>query len=905
MLTETWLNDQEKEYFSLSDYNGFHACRKGTGGGVSVFVRKDWFADLVRSTTDYHNLILIKIDLKGSTFNILAVYNPQFSNSYCFLRVLEEYLSQTKLKCIVLGDFNIDLFKENNCKTDYISLMSCYNFNLLNSKHATRISDTSATLIDHIWSNNNKYDHKILNILNDFSDHNILIYEMYAPKQTLEKRNRINSATFTNYQKLEWYLQNNPLVHTKDNLNTYYTQFLNYIQHGINQANSPVNNKLTNKNGKLPWINNILLSLIHKKEKLYAKSKCKDSSLDTKLQYKKICNEVTKLKRELHKQYVANKLNNVQSIKSIWEISDDLLGRNKVKSNNIPCLHYNDSTIDNPKEIANVFNNHFVNVAKNLADRIPLSSAYTYTHLNVPNSFFFTPTNNVEISNTLNKLKNSGSLDVDGLTNKLLKRIATHVIQNLTDLVNLSLENGVVPDGAKIAKVIPIYKQGSKTQPTNYRPISILPVFSKILENVVKSRLTQYLCNIKFFSKAQYGFVKNSSTLSIATDTVSYLQDAMDSGQLGGALFIDLKKAFDTVDHSILLYKLEMIGVRGLCLDWFKSYLTNRQQYTRINNVNSTIASVTIGVPQGSVLGPLLFIIYINDISYINLKGTIKLYADDTAILYKGKTESDVIIAMQHDINKIILWMYLNRLSVNAEKTKGMLFHSHLHTSRIPYNLTLGSNKVEIVNSYKYVGLVLDSCLSWNMHVTNISNKLLPIISIFHRLKYLNLPDNLCKNLYYAFIHSRLSYMNVIWSSCNDTLLRRLEILQNRSLRTLFNLPFQYNRHSMYLSLKILPLHLEIDNACLILIYKIINHKTHSNISLLNCSDIHNHNLRRPHNIHTLSISTTRFGTKNIIRRCVQLYNLLPNKTKLCISTNSYKKEVKKYLWKSYETETR
>ena len=242
----------------------------------------------------------------------------------------------------------------------------------------------------------------------------------------------------------------------------------------------------------------------------------------------------------------------------------------------------------------------------------------------------------------------------------------------------------------KRAKVVPIFKNsGSETVMKNYRPVSLLPVFSKILERIVYNRLFHYLIKHSILHPSQYGFQENLSTEQAILELQDRLLDIMNNKECCIGIFMDLSKAFDTLDHNILLKKLNHYGIRGIALDWFQNYLSDRCQYVNINGTNSELLPITCGVPQGSILGPLLFLIYINDLPLVSKKAVTILFADDTSALYRGKTYDELINIVDNDLSLLSDWFKCNKLALNESKTKYIIFHTRYKTPPEDFVITL------------------------------------------------------------------------------------------------------------------------------------------------------------------------------------------------------------------------
>ena len=321
--------------------------------------------------------------------------------------------------------------------------------------------------------------------------------------------------------------------------------------------------------------------------------------------------------------------------------------------------------------------------------------------------FIIAHTSTEEILEIINHLetKSSGAASIPI---KLLKIIPDLIIIPLTKIINTSFSTGEYPNKLKIVKVIPIHKGDSKTDVNNYRPISLLSIFDKIIENLMHIRLYQFLESNNILYNNQYGFGKNSSTTHALLKITEQIRESIENKKYGYVVFIDLKKAFDTVNHDILIQKLEHYGIRNNRLKWFQSYLNNRKQYVYVNGQSSELMDIKSGVPQGSVLGPLLFLIYINDLPNISKKLKLFLFADDTNIYHEDDNLRNFEKTLNQELKKLNQWLCVNRLALNVNKTNFVLFHTF--NTPIKENITLKINSIAIQEQkyIKYLGVLLD-----------------------------------------------------------------------------------------------------------------------------------------------------------------------------------------------------
>ena len=329
--------------------------------------------------------------------------------------------------------------------------------------------------------------------------------------------------------------------------------------------------------------------------------------------------------------------------------------------------------------------------------------------------------------------------------------------------------------------VIPIYKSGNQTLSNNYRPISVLTAVSKIYEKVVLHRLLTFFDNNNIIEPNQFGFTARSSTLAACLNLTNYLSKEQNLKKLCACVFLDIKRAFDTVHHSILIHKLGKLKFNSQQINLFQSYLLHRHQYVTVNGVESRMEVVTKGVPQGSIIGPILFNFFINDMFQLKLHGLLQLYADDGVLMYADSCLENLYVEMQEDLNTLNKWFNQNHLILNTEKTKYMIFKSSNHqVSDQP--LLYGSDNISRVKLHTYLGLLIDEKLKWYEHINSIQKSITPYIFAIRRVKHFISKKQLLQ-IYYAYIHSRLVYLNPIWSGNSQLKLMELEILQKRVLK--------------------------------------------------------------------------------------------------------------------------
>jgi len=411
-----------------------------------------------------------------------------------------------------------------------------------------------------------------------------------------------------------------------------------------------------------------------------------------------------------------------------------------------------------------------------------------------------------EVFNLLTSLKINKSSGPDGISCRLIKENSYLLCETLCYMYNLSLSSGIIPDKFKLAKVVPIFKKGAMNQPSNYRPISLLNIFNKLLEKIVYRRIFAFLNKNHVIYKYQFGFRKHYATSLALLDVLDQCYKNVDIGNKILGIYLDLQKAFDTVDYDVLQYKLQYYGVRGVMLKWINNYLSNRKQFTVVNNVSSNIGDITCGVPQGSVLGPLLFLIYMNDIPNAVQGHDVKLFADDTNVFIFGPDLKILECEANTCVKNLNVWFTANKLSLNVDKTCFTIFNNNkLNSVNYKVNLTINGQQISQVSSCKYLGVFLDDAFNWNEHINYVYNKIIKFVSLFYKLRTF-VPKECLYKLYYAFVFPHINYAVEIYANCSKSVLNKLNKLNNKLLRILLNTNFDTPNVELYRKFDILSI---------------------------------------------------------------------------------------------------
>ena len=554
-----------------------------------------------------------------------------------------------------------------------------------------------------------------------------------------------------------------------------------------------------------PWMTQGLLNASVNKSKLL-RTKIRKPTENNINKYKDFCKMFNKLKKLIKSKYYTDIFAmNVSNVKRTWQILREVLNRqpNHNKQNEIFVI--GNIETNNKKDIANGFNTFFASIGKTISDQItqPQKVYSEFLYGNYPVNFFLQPTYQEELMKVAKNLKTKSSQGFDNLSTFIIQKTLKEVAAPLTHIFNQSFLMGVFPDQMKIAKIVPVFKAGNKKILNNYRPISILPAFSKILEKLVSIRLIHFLESQNILYEHQYGFRQNYSTIHPILHLLNDISTANDnkSKDITLAIFLDMSKAFDTISHDILIHKLEHYGIRGICKDWFASYLTNRSQYTEINGHKSTYLNISTGVPQGSILGPILFLIYVNDINNSsNLN--ILCFADDTTAYKSGPNIKDLISDVNIQLQLLYTWLSCNKLSLNINKTSYTIFRPHSNTHinirnslHINHEAIKSSEESTKAGAAKFLGVYIDNHLTFSQHIDQLCTSLSKSIFAINRVKYL-LPYAALRSLYFCLIHSRLQYAIEAWGNSNS--LHKLQRVQKRAIRVINNKKFRHHTDPLF-----------------------------------------------------------------------------------------------------------
>ena len=770
-------------------------------GGVALLIPKQINYKVKNSFFNINGeAISVEITMNGKKLYLTNIYRHPKSNTDDFLTHLSGHINQLPNAgdSLVVGDFNINA-ANNNISFHKLEecMFTCYYTQLI--KSPTRITETSSTIIDHIWQKCTPDYILQTKILTDsVADHLHPCIEINLRRPKVVEYITYREYSAENIEKLnislgevDWneLVIDKPIETATGNLVFHFNKKLDECCPEITRRKNPRTDPIQ------PWYTKALLVSRRTKNNLILKASRTKLGADIKAKndYIRIYNDLIITAKEMYFRTETEKA--MGNSKKLWDNFKNITRKFGKQKNELNCIKINNREERDPQIIANTVNEYFTKIAPELTKNMnPRMMAEVFLPPKSQTSFQFKSIGQHKLEKVIKSLQAKKSCGVDNISNCLLKKIYQPLLHPLSNIINRSLCEGQVPNHFKIAKVVPIPKKGSTMDLNNLRPISLLPTFSKVLEKVVEEQIREYLHKNNILDDHQYGFRPKHSCEHALIDIVNYIVEQSKKNNKVAAVFIDVKKAFDCIKHTIILQKLENIGIQGNALHWFKSYLKERTQYTQIGDKKSDRLEIICGVPQGSVLGPLLFILSILDFGR-NTKFHSVFFADDTTLLLSSPGTETLHQSLEQELRKVELWFESNYLVLHPDKTRIMFFNLKPSDRIGPVSLcSQGIRRVgrdEEEKSFKLLGVLIDDKLSWQPHAQYVANKMRKGTSLlFCAKRYTNLSTR--KILYQALVESHIRYCVSVWGPSNSEN-RSIILSQKVALRTI---PYEYSIHT-------------------------------------------------------------------------------------------------------------
>ena len=826
LICETWLTKSKENLIDIKDNKLFAKHRADKiGGGVCILaarsLRTRHRPDLeIESEILEHIVTEIKTDRK----NILLVsgYRPPNTNVRKFLKEYKELIQQLRNQKnheIILGiDHNLDLLKSHQHQQthDFIELNLKKNLLPTISK-PTRVTTKSATLIDNMFvSTNLQQNLEPLIILDDISDHMPCMITLFNQKKCRKEGRIVKSRSLTekSIELIKCDLRRN-WEHELEgkNVDESFKLFHTILMETIDKYAPEVEKRISAK--KLirdPWITKGLIISMNKQRKLY-QNMLVEKSDQSKQKYTTYRNKLKGLLRASKRKYLHDKcFEYKQNSKKLWELTNRIIGKENNKMHSIDSIRCSGILRSDPYNITTTFNDFFSTIGENYASKHHctqkesndlLQNIVQNTH-----SLFLEPCTIEEVKRVIMNLPQKTSSGYDNISNILLKKLSASLLSPLNIIFNKSLSEGKFPETMKKADIVPLYKSKDEHECTNYRPISLLPTLSKLLEKIMYKRTYSFLENTGQLYNSQYGFREGHSCENAVSELLAEIIKGKQEGFHTVSMFLDLSKAFDTLEHKVLLNKLEKYGIRGIANEWYRDYLTNRKVRTKCNVAStgkmeySDFKDINYGTPQGSCLGPLIFIIFTNDIHKEIQHCKSLLFADDTTIYKSHRNLQYLTWCIEDDMRRIISWFRINKLTLNLDKTVCILFQKQGHDKKI--EIAMGDLTITNTKETKFLGMWIDEQLKWNTHIQKLILKLTRNMNLLRFNQHM-MPTHTKKLVYHSHIASHIQYGLILWgNNATEEQMNKLQKIQNKCMK--YILPYRKQQGELNSTLEILKI---------------------------------------------------------------------------------------------------
>ena len=799
----------------------------------------------------------IEVENKHILFGVF--YRPPNSESI-FTGTIEDSIHSavdTEINDIIItGDFNLNVL--NNPSFQKVKTL-CNQFALHQSiNEPTHFTENSSSSIDLILVSNK--DHLVLSRVGD-------------PFLNQEVDITVPFTAYLNFPNTDW----NSLHDTDIHL---------YSQNITNCIISLAKECIPNKTIRIrPWITTHLKQCIRKRKRAYKQAKRTNLPAHWS-KFKKLRNKTTVVLRNSKKAFfdkLSEKLKSeTLSSRDWWATLKHIINQNS--RSQIPLLGSNGHIFTDDTDKANLLNTFFQNQTILNDQHATLPPLIHLTDLRL-SSIILSP---IEVKSVLKSLATGKASGPNGLNNRILKELATEISVPLCNLFNLSLQEGIVPDSYKEGNVCSILKKDDPSQPSNYRPVTLLNSEDKVFERLVFKYLYNHLIDNNILTSLQSGFMPGDSTVNQLTYLYNTICQALDQGKGVRAVFYDISKAFDRVRHVGLIHKLQAVGVFGSVLKWFKNYLSNRKQRVVLPGITSDWVYILAVVPQGSIHSPLLFLLYINDIVN-DIGANIRLFADDTSLSIIVENPVMAAACLNTDLLKLSHWAATWLVLFNPTKTESLIFSRKLNKPLHP-PLFMENQQIVEVESHKHFGVILSADCTWHKHIKYITDKAWGRINIMRRLKF-KLDRKSLEIIYTTFIRPLLEYSDVIWDNCTRYEKQELDKIQNEAARIATGATKLISLENLQDEVKWQPLQKRRDNHKLTLFYKMNNNITPTYLSDLvpgTVSSATRYDLRNSNNIMTI-VGRTHSYLSSFLPSTVRDWNNLPPEIAQSDSVASFK----------------
>ena len=917
-IDETKLDSSfPDQQFKIEGYQfpPYRRDRNAHGGGKLVFIRQSLIVKRLQDLElEEHESICIELTISNTKWCLLFVYRPPNErNKVCFFNELTTILNKIAKKYenfLLTGDMNIDY--KVQC-LDFKNILSdfCDAFcltNLVNSK--TCFKSREGTSLDVMLTNNpNKFQNTtaITTGLSDF--HSLIVtslcstYQRLSPK-TIYYRNYKSFKTEEFLHDLDQNLLNGNIYSDKTKSYSKLTEIFSATL----EEHAPLKRKIIRGN-HAPFMTKALSKAIMDRSRLKNKYQ-KWPSRENFLRFKKAKNCCNKLNKQAKKDYFKNaSKDGVVSNKKFWDTVKPFLTNKGSNTNDSIVIEQNNKLITDDRQLTELFNSHYINIVEKSSGNKPSSIGFPENSLNDEltvskiidkykdhpsikaisrnflnnNQSFYLPEATVpEINKIIKNLNTKKANGPDKIPLKVIKLSASIIDSYLTNIVNNDIEVCSFSEEAKTATVRPIYKKKSRTVLENYRPVSLLNGFSKIYERYLHEKLMVYLDDI--ISKFVSAYRKTYSSSHVLIRLIESWKNALDIGKVSGAVLMDLSKAFDCIPHDLLIAKLHAYGIKPSALTFFYSYLKRRKQNVTINNTSSTFQFILSGVPQGSILGPILFNVFINDLFFFLNKSDLHNFADDNTISAVATNIKELLTNLEKESKIAVNWFEDNNMIVNPDKFQAIILKKENNPS-VPYVINVGKAQIKSETSVNLLGIEIDQKLCFDKHISTLCKKAAGQLNAIGRIS--NYLDQKGKEaIINGFVYANFNYCPLVWHFCSAKSVKKIEKIQERLLRLLLN-DYRSDYKSLLVKSSKSTMEVKRLRALALEIFRTLNNMNPEylkDIFIQNTTSVRNYN-----NLVVHSHRTATYGDKSLSTLGPKIWNSLPNNIKSLESFSKFK----------------
>lgn len=906
IVTETWIKPGEEGLFDMSDYKSFHSIRRGShGGGVTIYVHDGLRASICFETFEMESNYLA-VRLLDYNRHVVGFYRPG-SSAFSGFKSRICFLMQRFPNSMFVGDANVDLLTASNEIDEYLTMICANGFYVMNKVHTdnfTRrqsmrrfvrdeITDTfewrdcvASSIIDHVMTDDTIVEKTLTWCSSGDFDHCYAIINLNI--RLSETRQQQTKEIIDHNRALHFLTRHVDEIRTIED-------FSRVLVNAMEAGRRTV--VLRPRGTGQPWMTEEILGLMRTRDRLCILKARAPTDVVLRRQFKVCRNRVNTAVRSAKKAYVSGMFDRAGGdARKYWAVLNEVVLGRLPKRRPVITLNVNGVMTSDGVAVANAFNQFFAQSGQPHLS-IDRQAAIALTSPRAPQTQFqFKEINRELVENLLVSMNSGAAAGLDGVTVRFLKKLPPNAVDKLTEVLQDMFLRSEFPSCLKSARTVAIEKKGDLSDPGNYRGVAVLPALSRFPESIMNRSLDDYIDEHRILHQNQFGFTRKSNTLSAVTTLTTHMRQKMDEGRKVGVIFLDLRKAFDCVDHDLLLMRLESIGVSGNELRMMRSYLTGRTSIVEIDGDRGDPINMNFGVPQGSILGPTFFNIFVDPLLDLPTGGHAQLFADDKALVFDADDIDQLFVIMQRALNLIVYHLEMNGLHLNRKKSEYMVMrHPRSELSlRSDHVLEMGGEVISRVSVARYLGCLVDDTLSFTDHVNMIIAKIRSNVFALRRSRHL-LSQKAAWDMYYAHINSHVIHLSPIWTAASKQKLRSVEVLQSRALRIVLNKPYDCSRSVLY-SERNLPLRLAAQYETTFLVHKIVHGKIHHCFELLQVGQMHAHNTRNANDFRIYRCRTG-IGANSILSKGLGMFNDLPNNLKDNMPVSRFKKALKEHIW--------